>query len=177
MHESSMNSRVPNNDGHQCLDLCHAMSSARTLLTQCHKECQLAPLSGQLKHVNTILWIYYLCIYGRGSKSKATQLSAAMYFIQQHWMRSLKSHIQRFLKLPRDGYCSLFIISMSSKMMGPVKTWSRVEVCSVVDCLHAEVTTANEFHWEFVYVYGQNAMFVKQLSFWCDELLKWNMAL
>jgi hypothetical protein len=58
MNESSMSSTVPNNGDHQCLDLCHAMSNARTSLTQCRKECLSAPLSGRLKYVNTILWIY-----------------------------------------------------------------------------------------------------------------------
>jgi hypothetical protein len=135
MHESSTSSRAPNNGGHQCLDLCHAMSSARTSLTQCHKECLLAPLSGQLKHVNIILCIYHLYQY----------------------------------------QCSLFTTSKSRKMVVPLKTWSRVEVCLVIDCLLAEVTTANEFHWEFVSVYGEYAMSMKQVSFWCDEKLKWSV--
>lgn len=90
-------------------------------------------------------FIIYVYMYDRGLKSKAAQLSAAMYFIQQHWMQSLKLHIQSyFLKsAKRWCNCSLFIISKSHKRMMPVKTWLRVEVCSVIDCLQAEVTTAN----------------------------------
>jgi hypothetical protein len=111
----------------------------------------------------------YACIYEGDSINKVTRPLTCVVFLISFKFPARSEQIEHcFLSrtLDRASYQS-YCPNISCKIAGLAKTWSNIEVRSVIRFLRLKVTSPAEIHRQLVGVYGSNVMSRQHIWVWC----------